>query len=308
MPPVPQYKRKRIAGFKNETTVGTAVSLTGSDTGYLVWDAEIQPEFLFEERRAQGGGSLAGVQSQQRAALKFKSELYGGSSAPPWASVLLVASAMVPTSLVFNPFLSPPGANGVKTATMYLWEDGGLKAARGCMFNPVFKFSSGKKCWIEWTGKGIWIPPSDVSLPTLTIPSSAPLQFVSSGLSLGSWTPRVADVSIDLGNKVEWRADSTDPSGYICAEVVDRITKGTMDPESSLVGGANDTYGKLLASTLQTFALSLGAALNGVAFAGPKCQISKAQEADRDELQTDHLDLQFCISSVRDDDFSITFQ
>jgi hypothetical protein len=302
----PQLLKRRVMAAKVETTVGTAVTPLAADGVYNVFDLKIVPDFEFEEREGQGSFSpLPGTLGPAKGTATFKTELYGGTSTiPQLFSVLMPACGFVASGDVFGPVSSSPGSNGVTTVTIGGYLDGSYRYIYGAMGNPVFTFTSGKRVLIDWTFHGIWGAPTDVALISPTYPTVQPLRFVNSALSIGGYSPKVAEMTLDFGNEIEMREDST-TQGYISAVIVNRKITGKIDPESTLVA-THDWYGIWMALTTGAMSMALGASGNGVALAAPVLQFTKIEEADRNKIATNEIEFMLARSSSAGDD-ELTF-
>jgi hypothetical protein len=306
---MPMLAKRRVLAAKIETTVGTAISLAAADATFNAFNVSIQPDIPFNAREGQGNFSgLTGTLDAYGGTAKFSMELTGGASIPAWATTFLPACGMVASSLVMSPQTNPPGTGGVKTLTIGSYVDGIWRSIKGAMGNAVFRFEAGKRVMVDFEFKGIWVPPTDVAILAPTYTTVAPLRFVSSGLTVGAFAAKCANITIDLGNQVVLREDSADSSGFISAMITDRKMKGSMDPEAALVA-TRDNLGIWLARTEGALAISLGASTNGVAFAAPKLQLTNVQEANRNDIYTENLDFVLNRSaSLGDDELTITFQ
>jgi len=304
----PLLRRKKILAAKVEATIGTAVTLAGADAAMNIYESAIEPTTEFMHREGQGSFSPNfGTLNGSKGEVKFWTELTGGATPPLWATVLLPACAMINTSGTFTPSSNAPGVGGVTTITIGMYEDGLYKELRGCMGNAVFHFATGKPVKVEFHFTGIWDTPSDKTALTPTYPTVQPLLFKSAGLSIASWSPRVSDLMIDLGNEVHLREDANDPSGFISAIISGRHIHGKLNPEASKVAD-QDSYGQWLSLAQQAMAIALGTTGNAVAFAAPKLQFDKITEADRNKIQIDDIEFQLNRnSSAGDDELSIAF-
>lgn len=308
----PLLRKRRILAAKVETTVGTAISLSASDATYNVFDTEIQDDSDNDMRDGQSAfSSLPSVPSQKVGTVKFKTELIGGSSAPAWMSTLLSGCGVVMSTLVGSFQTNPPGSGGVKTLTLGVYEDGLFKSICGAMGNAVFTFTAGKRVMIEWTFKGCWVAPSDVALITPTYNTVAPIRFISSSLTWNStWTPRVAEMTLDFGNDVQMREDGASAGGLLSAVIVGRKPIVKMDPEATLLAsgsGIADVHGLRASRTESTLSWSCTSGATTVAFSAPKAQITKITEADRNGIQVDQVEFQLNRSAAAgDDELTIT--
>src|SRR4051812_44724598 len=111
---MPLLKRKTILAAKQETTMGTAVSLAAADAAFNVMDAQITHDIPPGERWGQGSLSkLASVPGARQGKVTFYVELGGsgtsGTPTPAWATTLLPACGWTVTSNVFSPTSSTSG-------------------------------------------------------------------------------------------------------------------------------------------------------------------------------------------------------
>ena len=312
----PRLKRRRVLAAKIETEVGTAEELAVGDGAFNIFDTMPQVDTEFFEREGQGGFSpLPGTLGAYGATLEFETELHGsgndGAPTPAWALAFLPACGFVVSSgTTYVPQSMAPGAAGssTKTLTIGVYEDGVFKVLKGCMGNAVFTFVSGQVVRVRWTFTGVWVAPTDVALIAPDYPSVAPLRFASATMTLGGWTPKLQELTIDLGNEVVLREDAAQASGYISAVITSRRINGTMNPEAELVAD-NDTYGDWLALTEDLMTINLGSAGgNTINILAPKFQVTNPQEGDRDNIQTDDLEWQANRDTdAGDDEMTIEF-
>lgn len=311
---MPLLGRKRVLGMKVEATPGTAESITTSEETIIAYDPVIQTDIKFDDRPSQGSfGHYTSVAGALGGIATFKTSLVGYQSAvPKWATVLLAGCRFGTSSLVVSPSSQAPGST-VKTLTIACYIDGVRKILRGCAGNAFFNFVAGELIWIDWKFMGIWVTPTDVSLPVPTVTTDSPLKFTcSTAMTLDPgtpWSPKVSKMTLDLGNNVIMRHDggATDGSGYAHAMVTNSKIVGTMDPEAVLVA-TNANYTQLVAGTTSAWAFSLGTGANKIDFAAPKLQFTKLTEGDRNGLTTDEMEFQLCKSAdAGDDELTLTF-
>lgn len=314
----PLLTRRKVLAAKIETTPGVAESLLAANAGFNVFDATANPNISFIERQGQYSFSpLKGQLGAYGGQVSFAVELAGsgsvGSPAPAWAETFLPACGLGQDGEAFRVSSLPPGADGspTHTLTIGLYEDGRRKVLRGCMGNAVFNFKSGEICRVEFTFTGIWDPVTDVAMLQPTYPTVSPLRFVSADLDLDTdWSPKISELSFDLGNEVILREDAEDPSGYASALIVARRVTGAMDPEAALVA-TRDTFGDWLSLEEIDWSLILGGgSANGnvVEFGGSRMQFTNVQGENRNGIATDKISFQLNREdSVNDAEFELTF-
>lgn len=308
---MPLLKRKRVLAAKVEATPGTAEALTNAEGAFNVYDLMIQPSIEVEGREQQGSfAALPGVPGARTGKATFKVDLGwdGTSTIPSWASVFLPACGYVDSSGTLTPRSEAPGSN-VKTLTIAAYVDGVKKAIAGAVGNVKFTFPTGKMAYAEFEFTGKWVAPTDVALITPTYPTASPLRFAAGTCLLNSVAQKVSQVQFDAGNQVKLLEDPADATGFSYALITNREPKWTLDPESVLVATSNqDRFGAWLAATEWAFALTLdGPTTSTLAFESDKCQIVNIQEADRERVVVDQLELRVLRNTSADTDVQIIF-
>lgn len=303
-------KRKRVLAAKIETTVGTAISLTGSDASFNAYDVMIQPEIEVESREGNGGfGMLSSVVGgyKGRATFKIDAGWDGTATEPSWADTFLPACGVVKSSQVFTPRSEAPGTN-VKTLTIGAYCDGVFKSICGAVGNAKLVSPTGRMAYWDFDFQGIWIPPTDVSLVTPTYPTALPLRYANSTTTFASVALCLENLTLDFGNEITYRECASTVGGYHSAIITARNPKVTGNPESKLIA-TRDPNGQFLAMTEGILTWGLDGPTNSVlTVSAPKAQIIKVTEGDRNKLVTDEIEWQLNRDgSTADQEFSITF-
>ena len=310
-------ERKSTLAAKIEATPGTAEALSAADVPACdIFEASEQAEIENEPREAiGGGGSSASAPGARGATCTFKCEMAGsgsgGSPVPDWAEIFLPACAFVnSTGDVYSPELRAPddAAGSTKTLTIGFYQDGVYKQMHGAMGTFIITGESGKRVMVEFTFTGLWDEPTDVAQLTPGVQAARAVRLASATMTIASWTPRVANLSIDAGNEVVLRESQATDEGYYLATVADRAIAGSMDPESVLVA-TNDSWQQWLNQTEQAFSLALGAdAGNTITIAAPKLQFRNLQHGARNKIATTDTEFQCNKDSAGgDDDLTIEF-
>ena len=311
----PKLKRVRTIAAAIESTPGTLESLDAADAAFIVFDPIIQQKAEMEGRPQAGGfGQNAAIPGARLGEVTFSSELHADSTGPLWARTFLAACGLGlnPTggsstttggANYFQLDKLPPEASGStqKSISIGVYEDGLLKRLHGCMGNVKFTFVSGKKVMLEFTFTGVWNAPTDATILAPTYPTTSPLRFISSSFLIGAWAPKIQQLTLDLGNEVHVREDSTDATGYHCAVIATRLVKGTLNPESETVA-SKDVYGDWLASTEAALSFSASAGSDACAFSASELQFLNPQEGERNGVQTDDIEFQ-----LNADDLKLAF-
>jgi hypothetical protein len=300
--------RKRVLACKTETTVGTAISLAGSDAVFNVFDATIQPTIEFVSRMGQAAfGSITGSVGQASGTLTFRTELFGDGAAgvPSWASTLLPACGFVNSAGTFSPKSEAPGSN-VKTLTMGLYEDGIFKSIRGAVGNCVVTIVPGKPVDLNWTFTGAWVTPTDVAILAPTYPTLLPMRATGASVTLGAFAPCFSSMTIDFGNVITPRTCVVSANGIHSYIITNRMPVGTIDPESKLVA-SYPAYGEWITPVERVLSAVLLDSTDEITFTGSKFQLTNVQEAEREGLQTDTLTYQLNRGNSGNDELTIAF-
>lgn len=304
----PLLSKISVLAAKIEKAVGTAETVTAADATWLAYDVKLSPKITLTERQKQGGfGRLASVPEGHAAECTFAIDLTAGSATPSWAAVFLASCGLGPLSGAYQLDNRPPEAAGSTTETITIaqYENGKRRAMYGCMGNAVFKFVAGKLVRVEFTYQGVWQGETDAAILEPTYLTDSPLRFVSSALELTSgspsWNPLVESLSLDLGNKIYLRPDSSTAKGFHSAVISDRLPKVTINPEAVLVA-TQDVIDHWL--DYDVFAASWAASEGGdsATFETSNLQIINPQRGDREGVMTEEIEAQ-----INDDDLEITF-
>jgi len=315
----PLIRRKRVIAAKVEDTPGTAETLTASHAAFNVFDAAIQPITEMEERLKQASFQrLPAVPGARAGRATFSLELTAGEIAPGWATTFLAGcglglvdpaggSSGSGSSGSGDSFYQltnvPPEGSGsrAKTLTIGIWEDGLKKQLHGAMGNAVFTFTAGKKVMIAFDFVGAWDAVADATILAPTCPSDLPCRFVSSSFAIGAWTPKIQQLTLDLGGEVYLREDSADATGYSSAVIANRNVRGTVNPESGLEA-AYALWANWLSSTESNLSFNVTDGTNTCAFAAGNFQVMDPQTAERNGVQVDQIGYE-----LHADDLNLTF-
>ena len=300
----PLLARRRLLAAKAEATPGTAEALTAVEAAFNVTDLKIANEFESEERQQPGTFDHNPDQVDTgKGTLSFQMEVTGGSAQPAWAEVFLPACGLgfVATKYIVDELPPQAGASTCHTLTLGCYVDGVKKLLYGAMGNVKFTFPSAKRVLMDFTFSGIWGAPTDVALLAPTLPVLAPLLCKSAACTIGAWSPKFQELTIDLGNEVVVRESANAATGYQSAIIANRRPVGTINPEATLVAG-HDLYGAIAASTEAAFAYTAASAADDAAFVATGLQFLKGDEAEREGIVTDEVDF-----ALNNHDLEITF-
>lgn len=293
----PLITRRRLLFGIIETTEGTAETVpTAPLTVMDVANVSLQRGTPFIERDGghYGFGPQRGTVGIPQATVSFQTHLYGTASSA-WAALLLPACGLSLVTGGYKPSSLPPAASGspTKTATFYVSEDGRRHVVKGCMGTFRLSGTAGQRVVIDWTFTGIYDQPTDVALPTYSAPSALPITFKGAATTIGAFTPKLAEFTLDIGNTVVLREDAVNANGAIHAAIVNRRITGTMVQESELVG-TYDPEDDFRDSTVRALSVQFGGSGNQVDIDIPDMQVTGVQSTDRNGILMDTVSWQAC--------------
>lgn len=311
----PLLTKNRVLAAKIEGTPGSAESLSASDATFNVWDYDdVSLDAPFVERPGQNSFSpRPGVAGARGARARFKTHIVGGASMPAWANAFLPSCGLGITSLVAAPYSAAPETASSKTRNItlavYQGPAGPVRKMYGAMGNMVMRFRSGQPVEAEFEYSGVWSAQADGAIISPTYASTVGPRFADSGLVIGSVTPRVPEMTLDLGNDVTLIEDGvTGTPGYFAAVVTMR--RPTLEIVAQFTKVADfDPFADYEAGTERAISWSIGSTGNAIAFAAPKAQLMQAPTvAARNGVQYATLRYQLNGSAAAgDDELTTTF-
>lgn len=285
-------ERAQLA-LKAEASEGSAETLTAGEA-VVVMNPKFEP-VVEPGQRSLVSSSLSpfpALMGRRMARLSFQMELAGGSAAglaAPFSTALMacgVSQALVTdTSATYA-----PASDSIPSLTLGLFLDGKLYKLWGARGTAKIELAAGKPGLISFQFTGAdWTETDTALLSGVSYPSVSPPVFLSASLSVNAYAATVSSVELDLGAKVQLRADANAASGYKSAVITGRNPTLTLDPENVLAA-THDFLGAWRAGTQMAFSATLGAAPgNTIAITAPRLQYQKAGLGDRDGLSAFEL-------------------
>lgn len=260
-----------------------------------------------ERPGGRGFGNERGVPGARAATVTFKTHAYGSTYSTLSSLLLPCASFGGATGGVYSVEGRSPEVSGskAKTATLIVYQDGRYKTLRGAVTNGELRGVAGQKLEWTWTFTGVYEAMGDVTFPTATYPSALPIRFADATITLGTFSPVVAEFTLNLGNDVQLIEDASDASGYRGAFVANITPTLELVCEAELVGDFNAESAFRAAST---FALSMeiGTSTNKIEIAAPAAQILTLNDANRGGKLYEPLSLALCRTPGGDGDDMLT--
>ncbi len=312
--------RRRVIAAKVETTEGTMETITVTEAGILASDVKFEADFKQNDRNIMLNSlsNVAPTMGARSANITFKAELKGAgaaysSSVKPALSPYLLGCGMAETIVATSGSESAtylPASSGLKSLTIWVYEDGKIKKARGCRGTYKISGKVGEPVYIDFTFTGVYDSTVDSALVSPTFEATVPPVLMGSTLSLDSVTTLVAEsFGIDIGNSINLRNSIGAADGYLSALLTSRKPTGSLNPEDLLVAGydflSKWKSGNQAALTIGPVAPATGD-YNKFTISAPKCIYTKVGEGDRNGIQTAELSFNLLLNSG-DDELSISF-
>jgi len=302
--PLSPVRQNYLIGL--EGTRGTAIVPA---TSILVSDPKFANTTPTIDRKVvRTGGSIKSSRGPLSGTLAGKTEFRPNTAAGLEASlsILMQISGWGLNAGVYSPCGRRPADQ--KTATVYGYQDGRLKALSGCYGTGSIEADAGGPIYTGFNLNGVWVAPTDAALSVTQPSATLPALFADSVLTINGITPNVSKIAIDFGVSVQPRKrTATGCSGilhYLSSAMQPTIK---IDPEAMLVAG-NDVYGQWLAATSIAFSWVIGTTAGKIiTISAPTCQIANPPaEGNRDEIMTDEIILVPRDEAGNDTDITIT--
>lgn len=310
--------RRRIVVAKIESVEGTMETLVVGDAGILAIDPKFDVDIKMHERNNQLNSlsPLQPVPGARSAKVAFRAELKGAGAAysasvKPALAPYLRACGMaetIDTTAANEKAIYLPASSGVPSLTIWVYEDGVIKRARGCRGNVNISGKLGEPMFAEFDFTGVYSGTVDGAMLSPTFEATVPPVVLGNTLTLDAYAMIAESISFDLGNALALRPSISAPDGYLSAQITDRKPVGKLDPEMVTVA-TYDFFGKWLAGG--TAALTLGPVgpnnvYNKYTITAPRAVYTKVGAGDRSGDQLAELDFMLC-RNTGDDEFRLEF-
>jgi len=168
----------------------------------------------------------------------------------------------------------------------------------------MFSAAVGQRAMMEFTFQGFASDPIDAAVPTMTIDTTVPPPVKAAVFSVGAYAAVIANLSLDMQNKIVVSDDMNAATGYGSCSILGRAAQGSFDPEMTLVASKN-WFSEFKNSTQLAMSVQIGAtSTNRVDISMPKTVYREISEGDRNGIYT--LQIPFTAAqNVGDDEISI---
>lgn len=263
------------------------------------------PKDTLGKRKQQFGGRTA--------SLSFSCELKGSGTAgtAPEIAKALIACGMretivADTSVTYQPD-TEADENGLRSCTIYYYQDGKLKKLLGARGQVTLEGSAQEYAKANFTFFGHPEVDSDAAIVDPNYLDLSPPQFVNASFSLGGTSLEISKLMVDLGNEISKPLSVNAQTGIGEIRINDRDVKGTIDPEAVL-NATKNFYLEWEAGTagvLDTGVVGANAG-NRWRITAQRAYLRNINEGDRESIRTNDLELGF-EETNGDDEISLIF-
>lgn len=306
---------RSVMAAKIEVTEGTAIALAGADANFQIMEPKFDADISMFDRDILDVSlsRFKKIPGTRLGKASFKVENKGSGTAgtaPAFGKLLRACgfseAIVAVTSVTYTPESS---LANIPTLTIALYRDGVREAIKGARGTVKYTAKNGEPGMWEFEFLGVYDAVTDAALLTPSgVETTVPVPLLTATFSIAAFSAFCSQVSFDMANKLEPRADINTAAGYISTILTGRDPKGSFDPELELVA-THDFYGRWLAGTTGVLTFRhTGAAGNICIVSAPTCQYVKISESDRNGLATVTADYSLPRNTVGgNDEISIAY-
>ncbi len=252
-------------------------------------------------------GALQHVYGGRLLAVTFDVEVKGSGTAgaAPEIGALLRACALGETIVAITSVTYAPVSTAHESITLYLYEDGKLIKVTGARGEVAFTLEAGNKVMANFSFKGHVSAQTDVSLPTPSFDSTAPVPYTGGSFAIDSFAGVIGSLSFALGNTVSTPPSVNGSDGYGEVTITGRDVTGSFDPEDELVA-TEDWIGNFISGASMVLATGAIGSVAGniINITMPAVYYRDVAPGDRDGIRS--FDMSYAAAeSTTDDEISI---
>lgn len=315
MPDTMKSASKGVVLAKIETTYGTDSTPAGSN-GILVEDPKVElvGKSLTRNAAVNYYGSKKKLNIGEAYKLSFKTELKGSGAAGtvPEIGVLFRIANFTELITAGTKVEYTPNSllDSGESASVYFYLDGVLRKLVGSKAVKIgLEAKAGEYGYLSWELQGLYAGPVEQAAPTVTPNPTQPARFVNAQFQIDTYAAIIETLKIDVENKLIRRGSANAPTGVLGFHIGGREVKGSIDPE--VVPFATKNFWSLWEnSTEVAFTSQFGSvAGNKIITTAPAVQIADVpKDANRDNIYTLDVPLQFNPTSAGNDELKFSFQ
>jgi len=302
--------RKAVVLAKIQPTIGVDSVPTAAENAILCGVPTLKPVYEKVERKFvnQSLSPLGNVHFGELVEVSFDVELKGSGIAgtAPKIGPILRACGLDETVNVATSVKYTPLSTGFEMCTLYVSKDDIMHKILNCMGDIQIVGEAGKYVIVTFTMKGIYVAPTDVSIPTGMYSSVLPPKLLSAGLTFGGYSPIATKFEIGLKNEVSRRDSMNAATGVIGVDITGRNPGGSIDPEAVTLA-TEDFWADWYNMIDMAFEVTVGETAGNICtISAPKTQIDDIGYGDRRGRLT--YDMKFnCNRTDGDDEIEFTF-
>ena len=315
---MPRYITNMAMTAKIEATAGTdAAPAAGTDGVLLIKGLDVTPvDITYAERNLLQpffGGSQS-LLANFNTKVSFSVELGGSGTAgtsAPWGTLLQACATAQASLATPNRVEHTPASTGLKTVTIYIYDDGVLHKLIGAMGSAKLSMKQGETPKLMFEFIGTYATVTAVALPTVTLTAwKVPLPVskanvvdltlgctYSAGALSGGTVFASNGIEIDLGNSLQWVTTLSSER----AEIVDHDMKCSFDLELSAAQEVT-AMADLVANTTTGLGFTInGTAGNKLIVFAPALQRTRVRKAEENGVRLIGFEGKLLPSSGNDD-------
>ncbi|MBI5789290.1 MAG: hypothetical protein HZA78_10590 [Candidatus Schekmanbacteria bacterium] len=229
--------KKGLILAKIETNYGADANPTPANHAVLVSDPQVKVNAeRFERDMVRPTlSNVPHVIGRKFVELSFSTELKGSGTLgdPPEISTLLRACGMEEVQNIGVDVQYQPVSNDFESCTVYVYLDGLLHKITGCRGSFELIAAAGEPVRINWKIQGLYQTPVDVAIPAGAVYAGQKgLVFQGVTFSYAGYSTLIAQLSLNLNNKIARHESVNAPHGVSGIEIVGRTPGGAINPEA----------------------------------------------------------------------------
>ena len=307
-------ERKRVILLELESSYGTDPTPTGADA-ILVSDLSIVPQAsdaIPRDLIRPYLGSSRQLLANTRVECTFSVELAGSTAAgtAPRVGKALRACGLSETVAAGTSVTYAPVSGSFESATIYYNVDGVLHKTTGCRGSFALEASVGEIPKLNFAFQGIYVPPVDAALPTVTYGAQAtPLIFKNgntTGFQLLSYSGALQSVNFDVGVTTQYMELVGGTKEVL---ITDRNSTGSVTLEAVTIATKDYFAAALTDTSLGNLTFTHGTtAGNIVEFASTKIDIGDVNYSELNGVVMAEIPVTACPSTSGNDEFSLIYR
>lgn len=194
--------------------------------------------------------------------------------------------------------------------TLKLWVHWRLYHILGCRGDLSWERQNDGSIMFTWDFMGLYTKPTDTSsIPTgISDAEATRAKMQNANLTIGSWTPKVTQFSMSLGNELGLVKDYNATNGISEIIIKKRDTTITVDPDITKASNF-DIYAARTSGTQQALSTTIGStALNKLVVSAPTCEFQQIPHGEKEGFVKHSGLVLEPKATVKDTDFYLELQ